>query len=260
MKKVIRKLVEKTGYTVSKTVKKRKDEFAKDELPDVKESEFWEIFKLCKPYTMTSAERMYSLYQSVNYVLKNEIPGAFIECGVWRGGSSMLVAQLLSRRGIIDRTIVLYDTFEGMSEPTEKDLDLSGNNAGNLLDVTKDNKETSVWCLADLDDVKQNMALTEYPMEQIVFVKGKVEDTIPSQMPFDQIALLRLDTDWYESTKHELIYLYPVLTERGVLIIDDYGHWEGCRQAVDEYFQANDDSILLNRVDYTGRVGVKMKK
>ncbi len=259
MKKVIRKLVEKTGYTVSKTVKKSKDELLKDQLPDVQESEFWEIYKFCKPYTMTSAERMYSLYQSVDYVLKNKIPGALIECGVWRGGSSMLVAQLLSKRGIKDRTIVLYDTFEGMSEPTENDLDLSGNNAGNLLEETKDNKETSVWCLADLNDVKQNMAQTEYPMQQIVFIKGKVEDTIPSQMPFDQIALLRLDTDWYASTKHELEHLFPVLSEKGVLIIDDYGHWEGCRKAVDEFFNENEIPILLNRVDYTGRVGIKTR-
>ena len=257
MKKLIRKLVEKTGYTLSKTIKKNQNDLLKQELPDVKETEFWEIYEACKPYTMTSAERMYSLYQSVDYVIKNDIPGAFIECGVWRGGSSMLVAQLLSKRCVTNRKIILYDTFEGMSEPTDRDLDLSGNNAGLLLEQNKNNKETSVWCLADLNDVRENMARSGYPKDQIIFVKGKVEDTIPNQMPFDRIALLRLDTDWYESTKHELIHLYPELIDQGVLIIDDYGHWEGCRKAVDEYFQQNAISILLNRVDYTGRVGIK---
>jgi hypothetical protein len=89
------------------------------------------------------------------------------------------------------------------------------------------------------------------------FVKGKVEDTIPASTP-DRIAILRLDTDWYASTRHELEHLYPLLAPGGVLIIDDYGHWEGCRQAVDEYFASRNLQVLLNRVDYTGRIAVKL--
>jgi O-methyltransferase len=86
---------------------------------------------------------------------------------------------------------------------------------------------------------------------------GKVEDTFPKDTP-DKIAILRLDTDWYESTRHELIHLYPKLSIGGVLIIDDYGHWEGARKAVDEYINDNTLRILLNRIDYTGRIAVKM--
>jgi hypothetical protein len=169
----------------------------------------------------------------------------------------MLIAKMLQNRNIRDRKIYLYDTFEGMSEPTKDDLDLMGNDADVLLNKNIDHKETSVWCLANLDDVQSNMRLTGIPEEQIIYVKGKVEDTIPGTIPNDNISLLRLDTDWYESTKHELLHLFPKLITGGVIIIDDYGHWEGCRKAVDEYIANNKVNILLNRVDYTGRIGVK---
>jgi O-methyltransferase len=220
----------------------------------IQDADFLEIFKQCKPYTMTSIERMYALYNAVKYVVHNNIEGDFVECGVWRGGSSMMIALTLYKLAVNNRKIYLYDTFEGMSNPTENDVDFRGGNAENLMKQNTENKETSVWCLADLDDVRNNMTLTKYPLTNIEFVKGKVEDTIP-QVISDKIALLRLDTDWYESTAHELKYLYPNLSVKGVLIIDDYGHWEGCRKAVDEYFKGN--SLLLNRIDYTGRIAIK---
>jgi hypothetical protein len=113
-----------------------------------------------------------------------------------------------------------------------------------------------VWCLADLADVKRNMGLTGLPESQIVYVQGKVEETIPMTIP-NQIALLRLDTDWYESTKHELIHLYPRLVSKGTFVIDDYGHWQGCRKAVDEFFKEHQLHPLFLRIDYTGRVGIK---
>jgi len=87
-------------------------------------------------------------------------------------------------------------------------------------------------------------------------VAGAVEDTLPDRAPME-IALLRLDTDWYASTKHELETLYPRLVSGGVLMLDDYGHWTGCRKAVDEYFAANAPAPLLNRIDYTARVATK---
>jgi hypothetical protein len=216
---------------------------------------FLGIYEQCKPFTMTSIERMYSLYTAVGYVVRNNIPGDFVECGVWRGGSSMMIALTLLQLGSTDRQLFLYDTFEGMSEPTKDDKTFRGENADELLKKNVDNKETSVWCLADLADVQQNMALTKYPAQKIQYVKGKVEDTIPATMPTNGISLLRLDTDWYESTAHELKHLYPLLAVPGVLIIDDYGHWDGCRKAVDEYFEGK--AILLNRIDYTGRIAIK---
>jgi hypothetical protein len=249
LKKVIAALLAKFGYALVKT--------GRASYHDITEQEFWELYDFCRPYTMTSVERMYALYKSVQYVLDAQVPGDFVECGVWRGGSSMLVAKMLAQRGLTNRQLYLYDTFEGMSEPTEKDVDVRGVGAARQLEQSVADKENSVWCLADLQDVTNNMAQTGYPMAAIKFVKGKVEDTIPQTMPAHAVALLRLDTDWYESTKHELEHLYPTLVAGGVLVIDDYGHWAGCRKAVDEYFAAIGQTPLLSRVDYTGRLFVK---
>jgi O-methyltransferase len=221
----------------------------------VEDAIFEAIFQRCQPFTMTGKERMYALFKAVEYLAKNRVEGAYAECGVWRGGSSMLVALTLMHFGDHDRQLYLYDTYEGMSEPTENDLDFQGNTAKILLNGVEKSAEANVWCFADLDDVSQNMASTGYPLGNIHLIKGMVENTIPSQAPKDGIALLRLDTDWYESTKHELEYLYPALVSNGVLVIDDYGHWAGCRKAVDDYFQ--DRKILLNRIDYTGVIGIK---
>jgi len=242
---MISKLLKPFGYRVQRIPKD--EDFTDD-------ADFLSVFRKSKPYTMTSIERMYSLYTAVKYAIKNDIPGDFVECGVWRGGSSMLIAHTLAHLGATHRKIYLYDTFEGMSDPTEADRDFTGRNAAEMLEQSKDRKETSVWCLAGIEDVTQNLFSTGYPRENLVFVKGKVEDTLPGTSP-EKIALLRLDTDWYESTLHELVHLYPLLQKDGILIIDDYGHWEGCRKAVDEYF-AN-KKLLLNRIDYTGRIAVK---
>jgi O-methyltransferase len=246
IKKVILGLVEKMGYTVSK-------KSLTGITNDIKEQEFWDIYSLCKPYTMTSLERMYALYQGMKYILENNIAGDIVECGVYRGGSSMMVAKMLQNRKIINRQVFLYDTFEGMPAPSQNDLDFRGETASELLETDEKNL---IRCYADLPDVKANMKLTEFPKSNIHYIKGKVEETIPSTMP-KQIAVLRLDTDWYESTYHELVHLYPKLSVNGVLIIDDYGHWEGCRKAVDQYFSEQNISLLLNRIDYTGRIAVK---
>lgn len=251
MKKIILQLFNRLGYSIQKT---KKD--SSRPIDDIKEDEFWEIYNLCKPYTMTSTERMYSLYLSVEYILSNNIVGSFVECGVWRGGSSMLIAKMLTNRKIYDRKIYLYDTYEGMSEPTSDDISWLGQNAANLLEANKSKKKESVWCLADLSDVQSNIRLTHFEEKNLFFVKGKVEDTIPQTIPEEPIALLRLDTDWYESTKHELTHLFPKLIQNGILIIDDYGHWEGCRKATDEYFEEKNIKIMLNRIDYTGRVAI----
>ena len=251
MKKLLLNTFKNLGYQVSKY------KSLYESYPDIKEQEFWEIYHLCEPYTMTSVERMYSLYCAIDYVLINDIEGDFVECGVWRGGSAMLMAKMLFNRNITDRKLYLYDTFEGMSEPTNDDITFKNEDAGKLMANSVHNKENSVWCLADLNDVKNNMSKTNFLSDNLVYVEGKVEDTLPAEMPTGKIALLRLDTDWYESTKHELNNLYPLLAEKGVLIIDDYGHWQGCRKAVDEYFEQNKITIFLTRVDYTCRLAIK---
>ncbi|PAC31496.1 TylF/MycF/NovP-related O-methyltransferase [Flectobacillus sp. BAB-3569] len=242
---MISKLLKPFGYKIAKVQKE--EDFINDPT-------FLKILKACQPYTMTSIERMYALYNAVTYIVKNNIAGSFVECGVWRGGSSMMIALTLKELGVSNRSLYLYDTYEGMSEPTADDVDFRGGQAKELMEQNVENKQNSVWCLADLNDVQNNMRSTGYPQDLVHFVKGKVEDTIPATMPDAPIALLRLDTDWYESTAHELKYLYPLLIQKGVLVIDDYGHWEGCKRAVDEYFNG---SLLLNRIDYTGRIAIK---
>jgi O-methyltransferase len=207
-------------------------------------------------YTMTSLERQIALIQSVRYIARNRIEGCFVECGVWRGGSSMASALTLMQEGDTSRDIYLFDTFEGMTAPTDLDKSVNGALAQTQLD--RDPKKTgSVWAAAGIDDVRQNMVSTGYPPDHVTYVQGPVEATIPSRAPTGPIALLRLDTDWYESTKHELIHLFPQLSEGGILIIDDYGHWEGAKKAVDEYMATLDQPYFLHRIDYTGRLLVK---
>ena len=226
-----------------------------DTIPPDFDAETRAIVERVKPFTMTSQERIFSLCKSVEYVVEHDIPGDIVECGVWKGGSMMAVAQTLIRKGA-KRRLYLFDTFEGMSEPTAADTDYQGNVAANLLE-NADKATQNIWAYSDLDTVKRNIANTGYDEADVIFVKGKVEDTIPLNAP-DQISLLRLDTDWYESTIHELRHLYPRLSVGGVLIIDDYGHWTGAKKAVDEYIKGNNLKILLNRIDYTGRVCVKL--
>ena len=204
---------------------------------------------------MTSGLRISTLCHAVRYVARSKIPGDIVECGVWRGGSMMAAAMTLLGEQDCSRTLHLFDTFDGMSPPTEADRDaVSGLRASSLL--KKARKSSPIWCCSPLDEVRANLARTNYPADRARFIVGKVEDTIPREAP-DKISILRLDTDWYESTKHELVHLYPKLSVGGVLIVDDYGHWQGARQAVDEYLNDNRLPILLNRIDYTGRIAIK---
>jgi len=245
--KVLRRLASRVGYEL------RRREPPKPP-PDL-EADFLALHAACKPYTRTSVERMYALYQATQYIVRARVPGAVVECGVWRGGSTMIAAMTLAACHDTARELWLYDTYEGMSEPSEHDRDWRGIPAAELMRDGAANKETSVWCYASIDDVRANMGRTGYPADRMRFVVGKVEDSLPGEAPA-QIALLRLDTDFYESTYHELQHLYPRLAPGGVLIIDDYGHWAGARKATDQYFAERGTPVLLQRIDYTGRMAI----
>lgn len=218
--------------------------------PDDMETAFWSLQKRVQHATMTSTARMYALWQAVRYVHARRIVGDIVECGVWKGGSSMLAALTLQQVGDKGRTLWLYDTFSGMSAPSHVD----GPYAQAVHDAGRDDV---TFAHSPLSEVRSNMASTAWPDEQTRYVEGKVEDSIPATVPDRPIALLRLDTDWYESTRHELVHLYPLLAPGGVLIIDDYGYWQGARQAVDEWLASTEDPPLLVRVDGSGRVAVK---
>jgi hypothetical protein len=214
------------------------------------------LIQRIKGFTVTGPERVVGLRNAARYIVDNQIPGDFVECGVWRGGSMMGVAYTLLSLGETDRKLHLFDTFAGMTPPTEKDVVFNGATATELLQRAAKKEGETYWCIASLEDVTRNVLSTGYPKDRIFLIKGNVEETIPRHAP-SQIALLRLDTDFYESTAHELLHLYPRLSENGVLIIDDYGHWQGAKQAVDEYFAKQPHRPLLNRLDYTGRLVIK---
>ena len=226
-----------------------------DSPPASVEPEFASLFAKMRPFTMMSWERMYAVYQSARYIAAAGIPGDVVECGVWRGGASMLIASTLLEAGDTSRRLLLYDTFAGMTRPTDADRAHTGEPAMKQW-AAEQREDFNTWCYAPIEEVRRNVLSTGYPAERVELVKGDVEQTIPARLP-ERVALLVLDTDWYASTLHELRHLYPLLASRGVLIVDDYGHWSGAKQAVDEYFRDEGIAMLLNRVDYTGRVGVK---
>jgi len=202
---------------------------------------------------MTSSERIVALRGALMHIVRTDVPGAIVECGVWRGGSAMAAALTLLSLGEV-RPLYLFDTFEGMSQPTDADVSHNGRRASDLLHES--GEDSWVWAIASIDEVRANLDSTGYPDGSTHLVRGRVEDTIPDQAP-PEIALLRLDTDWYDSTRHELVHLWPRLSPGGVLIIDDYGHWLGARRATDEFLASLERPPLLHRVDYTARMAVK---
>lgn len=169
------------------------------------------------------------------------------------GGSMHAVARTLDEVGKHDRELYLFDTYEGMTEPTDKDVSMGGQTASLLLETN--DKTANVWAIASIEDVQQGLDTLAYPTERFHLVKGPVEETIPGHAP-ERIALLRLDTDWYESTRHELEHLYQRLVPGGVLIIDDYGTWRGSKEATDEFMATLERPPLMLRAG-RGRIGVK---
>ncbi len=223
-------------------------------MPADYDDEAKQILTAVRPYTMTSNEKLYALVTAVRYVVDAGIEGDLVECGVWRGGSMHAVARTLLSKGVSDRHLHLFDTFSGMTEPTEKDVSLHvGKSAAELLETSS--RDSHTWAVASRDDVEQGLATLDYPQELFHLVEGPVEQTIPDGAPH-RIALLRLDTDWYESTRHELEHLYDRLQPGGVLIIDDYGSWQGSKQATDEFIAGLEHKPLMVRAGRS-RIGTK---
>jgi len=215
-----------------------------------------EILERVREFTMAGVPRTLSTIDAVTYVLEHGIKGDIVECGVWRGGQMMAAALTLKRFGE-ERDIHLFDTFEGMTLPSSQDKDHTGASAMSAYKQLQLRPKGDRWCEAGLEEVQRNMASTGYNADCIHLVQGDVEITIPDHAP-NRIAYLRLDTDWYASTAHELQHLFPRVTRQGVVSIDDYGHWQGARQATDEYLHANGIVALLHRIDYSARQFVKV--
>ena len=237
-----------------------KRKFYKDILTneDPDDRAYSNIANQIQPYTMTlndGLETTYALFQAVKYIVQNKIAGDFAECGVWRGGSMMLIAYALQHFGDTSRQLYLYDTYAGMTEPDDIDIDFDGNPMKPIWTMaTQQGKIMAPG--GPIEHVKANLRATGYPEAQMHFIAGDVLQTIPAQVP-SRIALLRLDTDWYKSTLHELQHLYDLIVPHGVLIIDDYGWCRGARQATDEFFRDRPFKPMMHRVDQGPRVLIK---
>lgn len=229
------------------------------ERKDIQDDDFAEFLDIVAPYCMLmvvgSIEVLYSLYANVRHVITHDIQGDIVECGVWKGGMVLLAALTLKRFGDESRKIYLYDTFSGMPKPGDEDIDWDGNPALRVWEHWNE-KQTSWGFGGTVEEVRQVVGLSGYPLDKFVFVEGMVEDTIPKTVP-EKISVLRLDTDLYGSTYHELVHLYPKLSVGGFLIIDDYGFYQGARKATDQYIEQNNLDIFLARIHWSVRMGVK---
>ena len=186
--------------------------------------------------TMVSAERLIATIQACKYVILNEIPGDFVECGVWRGGNS-IAAKLIFEAYGSNKKVILMDTFAGMTEPTEWDESTRHKTPAKKRFQEEQKESHNAWCYASLEEVKGNFTKAGAGPIGVEYIVGDITETLRTTKGLpSEISVLRLDTDWYESTRSEVEVLYPLLTSGGVLIVDDYGHWNGARKAIEEYF------------------------
>jgi hypothetical protein len=231
--------------------------FAEGAYPDL-DKDFFALYRQSVECTAASVERLYALYTAVRYLDARGVPGDIVECGVWRGGNCMLAALTLAMLNDQTRRIWLYDTFAGMSDPSARDRDVYGGSALQMQGhaLSAEGRPTPFQFIASLADVVANMQATGFPAARVRYVRGRVEDTIPAEAP-EQIALLRLDTDWFESTAHSMRHLFPRIAADGVLLLDDYGDWPAVREAVHECLDTLGETLMLHRIDNTGRIAVR---
>lgn len=221
-----------------------------------------EILRAVQNRSLTSPIRILNAMNAARYVAANGIEGAIVECGVWRGGTCMAMAKALMAIDACDYDIYLFDTFAGMTRPGKEDIRILDGQAAEGLDWSlreTDEKNGSyiagVTAFSSLSDVMSGMLETGYPTERIHFVEGDILETFHTSAP-ETIAVLRLDTDWYESTIHELRIGWPKIPRGGVLILDDYDYWEGARRATEEFFRDESLEPFLMRMD-EGRIVIK---
>ena len=219
---------------------------------------FIELMQHCQAIDKFS-ETLYTTHKVTEYLTRNGLPGDFIECGVYKGRHIITMAMTLLHLGASDRDIYLYDTFAGMTEPGEKDARRGKNETPAELAARWESKQQSDHNLiryAGQEEVRQRISSVDYPGERLHFVAGDIRQTVPNDF-HRQIAFLRLDTDWYELTMHELVHFYDLVVPGGVIVIDDYGSHEGARKAVDEFFSERGSFPLLTRTTKSERVILK---
>lgn len=212
---------------------------------------------LAEKLTMVSSNSLMATAFGLKYVISRKIVGDFVECGTWRGGNGIVAARFFALYNE-NRQIHLFDTFTGMTEPSELDWKLSNRQPAKQKFLENQQDTHNDWCYASLEDVQKNFEKMDVMSPSVKFIKGDVMETLrkPENIP-EKISVLRLDTDWYESTKLELEVLYPKLSNGGIIIVDDYGWWAGSRQATDEYFEHYGNRPFFLPLRDGGRIGVK---
>lgn len=247
LKDIIKKILKTNGYSLVNDNQKIVELTNKDD----------ELIKLIQDYSMTPKIRIFNLLQSLRYIKQKKIIGDYVECGVWKGGSILLFKKFIENEDKESKKkIYAFDTFEGMTRPSNEDYDLDSNiKAAELLNNDK-SKISNLWGVCSLEEVKSNLKRNLKNINNIFFIKGNVEKTLMNKenLP-EKISILRLDTDWYTSTKKELEVLYEKVSSGGVIIIDDYGHWGGSKKAVDEFFL--NKYVWMHYVDYACRLIIK---
>ena len=213
---------------------------------------------IVREHTMLSRKRLYSLYECVLACEKHDIPGDYVECGVWKGGAVGLMALANLRYGKVRRQLHLFDTFAGIPEP---DGEVDGQRA---VEEARQHGVAALGRLTPNPELYDNMGrgvgtveTNRQLLEQIIgydgasvhYHQGLFQKTLPAVAPtIDSVAILRLDGDWYASTKVCLQFLYDKVARGGFVIIDDYGAYEGCKKAVDEFLAGRKIAIRLRRV------------
>jgi O-methyltransferase len=197
-----------------------------------------------EPYTKTGTERFAAMAAALRRIDAEGIPGVVVECGVWRGGNIILARKLSP-----GRVCWLYDTFTGMTPPEPVDVSISSGKPASIS-YNKKMQRGDKWAGVSVEEVRANLSeMGVLDDDKLRFVVGPVEKTLTDKANLPSgIALLRLDTDWFASTKIELEVLYPIIAPGGILIVDDYGHWAGSKKAVDKYFGP---SVPMHKIDYT---------
>jgi len=202
----------------------------------------WRVKRIVGPFTLVGPERVENLYKLACRIEKERIPGDFVECGVYHGGTAGVMA-FWAARSTISRVVWLFDSFEGMPNTTLEDGEAASEYVGDVV--------------GSIEKVNTVLKRVGANMNQVHIVKGWFKDTFIS-VDIPKIALMNIDADWYESVKLCLEKFYDFVVPGGIVSIDDYGHWPGCKQAVDEFFTSRGLSYELHPVDYTARWFQKM--
>mgnify|MGYP000866007847 CR=1 FL=1 len=227
LRKAINNILSFFGYKISRKIQKQ-----------ILSKKFLENYNKSKNLSSFNLEFFLFLEFVLDYLFKkNKIEGDIVECGVFKGANCRFICDYLKSINNENINIFLYDTFEGMPSASINDINIFTKKNYNfyLKKMQKNNEVDNFHKYENIENVKKLLLQTNYNNNKIHFIKGLVEKTIPKTIP-NKISLLILDTDYYDSTKHELHHLYPLVEKGGIIIIDDYGTWSGVKKAVDEYF------------------------